>query len=153
MKIDIEAVRKEWCGRQFDEVELEVKVGPMVEFATACGETESRYLDPNDPDFRAVPSYTARFHGGRAMPDDFPIGQRQGFDGGKCVEVHAPLRPGDKLVARSEIHDIYEKTGRSGGMLFIVHRMRFSNQRDELVSVVDWKLVQRLEERPRPGTS
>ena len=29
-------------------------------------------------------------------------------------------------------------------MLFIVHRMEFSNQADEMVSIVDWRMVVRL---------
>ena len=59
-------------------------------------------------------------------------------------EWKAPIRPGDTVVARSHIHDIFEKTGRSGGMMFIVHRMEFTNQRDELVAIVDWKMIQKL---------
>ena len=47
-------------------------------------------------------------------------------------------------MARSHIHDIFEKTGRSGGMMFVVHRMEFTNQREELVAVVDWKMIQKL---------
>ena len=147
METDTKALKEKWCGWEFDEVDFEMKAEPMVEFAASCGETQSRFTEPDDPDFQAVPSYTTRFHGRRAMPDDFPIKQHQGFDAGKSVDVHNPLRPGDKLTARSEIHDIYEKTGRSGPMLFIVHRMKFSNQRGELISVVDWRLVQRLADR------
>ena len=60
------------------------------------------------------------------------------------VEWKAPIRPGDCVVARSHIHDIFEKTGRSGGMMFIVHRMEFSNQDDQLVAIVDWKMIQKL---------
>jgi acyl dehydratase len=77
-------------------------------------------------------------------PDRFPRLSKGsfGFDAGKRVEVHGPIRPGDVLTARSKIHDIYEKTGRSGSMVFIVHRMEFWNQREEPVSVVDWRLVQ-----------
>ena len=142
MDIDIQELRDGWCGRQFDEVTFKLDVHEMVEFAVSCGETQPRFTDPDDPDFQAVPSYSSRFHGRRAMPDDFPIRSQQGFDAGKCVEVYGPIRPGDKITARSEIHDIYEKTGRSGSMLFIVHRMRFTNQRDEVVSLVDWRLVQ-----------
>ena len=37
----------------------------------------------------------------------------------------------------------FEKTGRSGKMLFVVHRMEFFNQSGDRVSTVDWKLVQR----------
>jgi hypothetical protein len=147
MDIDVKALKEKWCGWQFDEVEFEISAEPMVEFAEACGETEARYTDSKHPDFQAPPSYTARFNGRRAMPAEFPIQSRQGFDAGKSVEVHGPLRPGDKLIGTSEIHDIYEKTGRSGGMLFIVHRMKFSNQNDELISIVDWRLVQRHGDR------
>ena len=64
---------------------------------------------------------------------------------GAVESPDCPVRPGDKLTARSHIHDIYEKTGRSGGMLFIVHRMEFVNQRDELVSIVDWRMVVRMD--------
>ena len=50
---------------------------------------------------------------------------------------------GDRIQGRSEIADIYEKTGRSGTMLFIVHRMNFYNQQDTHLATVDWRLVQR----------
>ena len=147
MQIDAKALKEKWCGWEFDAVDFEISAEPMVEFAVSCGETQSRFIDPGDADFQAVPSYTTRFHGRRAMPADFPIKQHEGFDAGKSVEVHNTLRPGDKLTARSEIHDIYEKTGRSGAMLFIVHRMKFSNQRGELISIVDWRLVKRQADR------
>ena len=140
--LDVEQLKNDWCGHTFDTVHIPVKAEEIVEFAAACGETEPRYTDPSDPDFQAPPSYSARFHGGRAMPKDFPIKSHQGFDAGKCVYVRGPLRAGDTVTAKSEIHDIYTKTGRSGGMLFIVHRMTFTNQKDEPVSIVDWKLVQ-----------
>ena len=142
MDIDVAQLRADWCGRQFDEVEIAVDALQMVEFAEACGETAPRYTDPSHPDFQAPPSYTSRFHGGRALPKDFPIRSHQGFDAGKCVHVQGPLRAGDTVTARSEIHDIYTKTGRSGGMLFIVHRMTFTNQNEEPISIVDWRLVQ-----------
>ena len=145
MDIDIAAVKENFVGHQFDEVEFEIGADAMTEFAITCGETASRYTDKDDPDFRAVPNYTTRFHGRRSLPKGFPIKMLASFDAGKSVEARGPVRPGDKLTARSHIHDIYEKTGRSGGMLFIVHRMEFVNQRDELVSIVDWRMVVRMD--------
>lgn len=142
--MDVTEVKKDWVGQTFDTVSFEIDTESMVEFALACGETLPRYTDPGDDDFQAVPSYTSRFHGRRALPEGFPIKLDNSFDGGKCVEWMAPIRPGDTIVARSHLHDIYEKTGRSGGMIFVVHRMEFSNQRDELVSIVDWKMIQKL---------
>jgi len=147
MDIDVKALKEEWCGWEFDGVDFEMKAEPMVEFAVACGETAPWFTDPANPDFRAVPTYTSRFHGSRAMPERFPIKAYQSFDAGKSVEIFNPLRPGDTMTAKSEIYDIYEKTGRSGGMLFIVHRMRFSNQREEPVSIVDWRMVQKMGDR------
>jgi len=141
---DVQELKEKWTGQTFDTVSFEVERGALVEFALACGETLPRYIDPSDEDFQAVPSYTSRYHGRRQLPEGFPVDMDQSFDGGKCVEWHAPVRPGDTLTARSRIHDIFEKTGRSGGMMFIVHRMEFTNQHDELVSIVDWKMIQKL---------
>jgi hypothetical protein len=145
MAVDVQALKERFVGHQFDEVDFEVGAEEMREFAAACGETAPHYTDPSHPEFRAVPNYTTRLHGRRQLPEDFPVDMLRSFDAGKRVEVHGPIRPGDRIVGRSHIHDIYEKTGRSGGMLFIVHRMEFSNSRDELVSIVDWRLVQRMD--------
>ncbi len=142
--MDIAELKQKWAGQTFDTVSFEVDGSELVEFALACGETLPRYTDRSDDDFQAVPSYTSRYHGRRQLPEGFPVDMEQSFDGGKCVEWQAPIRPGDTLIGRSRIHDIFEKTGRSGGMMFIVHRMEFTNQRDELVSIVDWKMIQKL---------
>jgi hypothetical protein len=32
---------------------------------------------------------------------------------------------------------VYEKTGRTGSMIFVVVRFRMTNQRDEMVAIVD----------------
>ncbi len=146
MEVDVAALKRDWADKEFDVVDFSVKAEDLVEFASACGEPELRYTDPTDPDFQAAPSYAARFVGRRTFPENFPkIGSGYGFDAGKCVEWYAPIRPNDVLTARSRIHDIYQKTGRSGPMVFIVHRMEFTNQNDELVSIVDWRMVQQPE--------
>jgi hydroxyacyl-ACP dehydratase HTD2-like protein with hotdog domain len=78
------------------------------------------------------------------MPEEFPADQFRGaFDGGKLVIAHAPVPVGEPLVASSQIADVFRKTGRSGAMTFIVHRMEFRTKAGELVSTVDWKLIQK----------
>ncbi|MBW1884770.1 MAG: MaoC family dehydratase N-terminal domain-containing protein [Deltaproteobacteria bacterium] len=141
--MEIEELKARFTGIVFDEIDFDVKAESLAEFAAACGETAARFVDPEDPDFQSVPNYTTRIHGTRQMPDDFPIDQHRCFDAGKSVEHHHPVRPGDKITGRSEIADIYEKSGRSGAMLFIVHRMNFYNQHGDHLSQVDWRLVQR----------
>lgn len=146
MEIDIDAVKKEYVGFEFDEATFEIKAEKLISYATACGETEPRFIDPEDPDFRAVPNYASNFHGQRNLPDNFPVELHRSFDAGKCCENLAPIRPGDTITGRSHIHDVYEKTGRSGPMMFVVHRMEFTNQDSKQVAVVDWRLVMRLGE-------
>ena len=76
------------------------------------------------------------------MPREMPrnLG-RNGFDAGKDIEIGAPIRPGDVLTASSTVHDIYEKTGRSGTMVFIVFRTTVTNQDGAMVAVVDQKMM------------
>lgn len=141
--MNVEELKTRFTGHIFDKIDLTVEKESLVGFAKACGETQARFIDPSHPDFQAVPNYTTRIHGTRGLPPDFPVDMNRCFDAGKSVEVHLAVRPGDKIQGRSEIADIYEKTGRSGKMLFIVHRMNFYNQNDEHLSTVDWRLVQR----------
>lgn len=142
--MDVEELKERFVGVEFDTARFEVKADEALAFAEACGETDPRFTDPAHPEFQAPPTYTARFHGTRAMPEDFPHGDmNRMFDGGKCVLPHAPVRIGAKLVATSRIADIYEKTGRSGSMTFIVHRMEFRDEEGTHVSTVDWKLIRR----------
>lgn len=139
--MSVGGIDRSWIGREFDVVEFEVTEKEMLEWASACGETEARFTDPSCPDFQAPPTLTAKYVSRRILPEHFPRIGGRGFDAGKTVVSIAPIRPGDRLTARSRIADVYEKTGRTGPMVFIVHRMEFANQRGEPVSVVDWRMV------------
>lgn len=145
--MNADELRARFTGFVFDEIDLDVEADSLAGFALACGEILPKFTDPTDPDFQSVPNYTTRIHGTRSLPPDFPIEMERCFDAGKAVEVHGSVRPGDKIVGRSEIADIYEKTGRTGNMLFIVHRMKFYNQKGDPLSTVDWRLVQREMDR------
>jgi hydroxyacyl-ACP dehydratase HTD2-like protein with hotdog domain len=141
--MNAQELKARFAGHVFDKIDLEVEAESLIGFAKACGETQPKFTDPSHPDFQAVPNYPTRIHGTRGLPKDFPVEMHRCFDAGKSVEIHAAVRAGDKIQGRSEIADIYEKTGRSGKMLFIVHRMNFYNQQDTHLATVDWRLVQR----------
>ena len=144
LREEVAQLKEQWAGTEFDIDEFEVDPADMVEYAQAVGETEARFVDPQDPDFQALPTYTAKFvsrH--RVMPDGFPMEMRRSFDAGKCVTSHKPIRGGATLRGRSLIADIYVKTGRTGPMMFVVHRMEFFDPEGELASVVDWRLVEK----------
>lgn len=144
--MDIDDLKRDWLNLDFDEREFDAKAEDMSEFALAVGETAPRFTDPTDPDFQAPPTFAARFHGRRLIPDGFPeIGLP--LDAGKAVMPKRVIRPGTHLVGRSHLHDIYEKTGRSGRMVFLVSRMELYDG-EELVALVDSRLVM----RERPGS-
>ena len=136
-------LKARFTGSVFDEIDLDVDAESLADFAKACGELDPKYVDPAHPDFQAVPNYATRIHGTRQLPKDFPVEMQRCFDAGKSVVVHAPVRAGEKITGKSEIADIYEKTGRSGSMLFIVHRMNFYGRGNVPLATVDWRLVQR----------
>ena len=66
-----------------------------------------------------------------------------GFDAGKDVEFVAPIRPGDKITLSSHVKEIYEKTGRSGSMVFVVVRSTVRNQNGEVVAHIDHRFMNR----------
>jgi acyl dehydratase len=141
---DLEEVRRQWVGVPFERGEHPVEGDDLAVWARACGESDQRFVDPGHPDFQAHPTYTARFSARPFLPADFPQFGDGGIDGGKRVDVTAPVRPGDILSSTTTIAEIYEKTGRSGTMVFVVHRMEFTNQRGEPVATVDSRMIRSL---------
>jgi acyl dehydratase len=69
------------------------------------------------------------------------------FNGGQHCDFLTPLRPGDTVTISSAVKEIYEKTGRSGSMLFVIRRQTYTNQDGEVVAVVEGSTVHRTVER------
>ena len=139
--VDIRAARDEWVGRTFQELDLVVDRDRMLEWAIACGETDPRFIDPEHPEFQASTSFPTHVNAARMLPDDFPDFGSRGIDGGKSIEWHRPMRAGERLHATVQIGDIYDKTGRSGTMVFVVNRMTFFDAQQRLVCIVDWRSI------------
>ncbi|MDQ1422610.1 MAG: hypothetical protein QOD72_108 [Acidimicrobiaceae bacterium] len=140
--VDMQAARDEWVGRVFQELDIVVERDRMLDYAIACGETDPRFIDPDHADFQASTAFPTHVNATRILPDGFPqFGSGRGIDGGKSIEWHRPMRAGDKLHATVQISDIYDKTGRSGTMVFIVNRMSFYDPEGRLVATVDWRMI------------
>ena len=126
-------------GREFDRAELEpVTSEALISFAIALGETHPCYIQAG-PDLIAHPTYCVRFRGGKFFPDTLPekLRFRMSFDAGKDIALGVPIRPADVITIVSTLHEVYEKTGRTGSMVFVVVRFTMTNQRGETVAVVD----------------
>jgi len=139
---DIKDLREKFLNEDFDETSFDLDVEAAVHYARYCGETAPRFLDVEDPDFQAAPTFIASKTGGRTVPTNFPrLGI--GMDAGKRVECFKPVRPPVTLTGRTHLHDIYTKTGRSGRMVFLVSRVAFYDPQGDLVANSDTRIVMR----------
>ena len=137
-------------GKIFDETDFPpITKEEIIEFAASLGETNPLYTDeaaaskgPHQG-LVAPATFVTKLRPKKFSPENLPKFGKVGFDGGRDLEVRAPIRPGDSLTMLSTIHDIYEKTGRTGSMYFIVIRNEVKNQKGEQVAVIDHRIMQR----------
>ena len=137
-------------GKVFDETDFApVTKEDISKFCQALGETNPLFTNEEvaaDGPYGGVvapPTYVTRLRPNKMTPEHMPRLGKVGFDGGRDVEIFSPVRPGDTLKMVSTIHDVYEKTGRSGSMYFIVLRNRITNQDGVEVAIVDHRIMQR----------
>lgn len=138
-----------WVGKEFDRYTYEVTKEEIVAFAESVGDTNPLYTDeayakgtPHGG-LIAPPTFCVAFRSNAMLPDLKLNYGKRGFDGGKECIFHAPIRPGDTITGVDRIAQVYEKTGRSGSMIFIVRESEFTNQHGETVAVVRQSLIRR----------
>ncbi len=67
-----------------------------------------------------------------------PMGKEPGqrvLNGGSEARYHTPMRPGDVIRSGTQLVDVYEKTGRLGVMMFLIHETTWTNQKGGVVKV------------------
>jgi hypothetical protein len=131
--------------KEFDRTETEpVSAESLIAFAKALGETDPRYVE-NGPDLVGHPTYCVRYRGRKFLPDDLPAGlnPRMSLDAGKDIDFGRPIRPGDLVTVVSSIHDIYEKTGRTGTMVFLVVRFTITSHAGDHLATIDNRMMWR----------
>jgi len=113
----------------------------IYDYAESLGEKHPAFFAAEPV---APPTFCVKFRGNRffhpSMPHDALL---RGFDAGKDIQFGAAIRAGDVIRTRNVLHELYEKTGRSGSMVFIVTRQTMTNQRDEMVAVIDNRFMVR----------
>jgi acyl dehydratase len=125
-------------GTEFDRTVLDAVTEEEIrEYASFTGEP----VGVDESGTIAPTSFVLRMRGKRFMPRNLPDLGRSGFDAGKDMEMGAAVRPGDVLTTVSIVHDLYEKTGRSGRMTFLVLRSLITNQKGEEVAVIDQRMM------------
>jgi len=95
-------------------------------YAIASGHRLRKYLDGDEaPPLFHVALFWDVVEKAELSPDGVSVDPllpelplRRAMAGGISVRYHRPVRPGDTLVARRTLTDLYEKAGRSGPLLF-----------------------------------
>jgi 3-hydroxybutyryl-CoA dehydratase len=130
-------------------VPLVVTAERIANFCIAVGETNPLYLDPaaaaEGPyhGIIAPPAFVAAFRYADDVFESLPAFARGGLMAGIDIELHVPIRVGDSIRVSSELKETYEKTGRTGTMIFAVVRSTLTNQEGEVVAYVDHRMMNR----------
>lgn len=149
--MSFEDIDKKVIGEVYDRYTYdEITAEDLIAYARSLKIEDPIYLDEEAAKtgpyggLVAFPTYVVKLRGRKWMPPEVTMHMtREGFDAGKDIELGVPLRAGDQVTATSRITEIYEKTGRSGSMWFVVFRQEIRNQNDELIANVDSRLMQR----------
>ncbi|HEV8475047.1 MAG TPA: MaoC family dehydratase N-terminal domain-containing protein [Methylomirabilota bacterium] len=141
-------------GMQFPPYAVTVERGKIKEFARALGDLNPFYLDDRVGaasewgDIIAPPTFPITFRDEGA--DTSVLLRELGTDisrllhGEQEFAMHRPLRPGETVLCRARVVDMYEKAGKSGPMAFVVRETAITDRANELVGTMRQVTVVRL---------
>jgi acyl dehydratase len=135
-------------GKEFVLGTFQVTEDMVRAFAQAVGETSPQYVDPDAAKdtiyggLVAPPIFYDVFRGDQVPDPQVKFG-KVAFNAGQRCEFYAPIRPGDTITMKTRVTDVYEKTGRTGRMVFIVRETAYENQQGDRVAVVEQSQVRR----------
>jgi acyl dehydratase len=141
-------------GKEFPPFAVHVERGRIKEFARAIGDLSPFYLDDQvgraSPwgDIIAPPTFPVTFRdeasGTAALLAELGTDISRVLHGEQEFEHLKPIRPGDTLLCRTRISDIYEKHGKSGPMAFVVRETTVTDQDNDIVARMRHITVVRL---------
>lgn len=128
-------------GKAFDRREQQVTRELLLEYADLMGATHPIYLDPEVArargyrDIIAMPTFLIAEASLPLVPPEIPFAGG-GLNAGYDCAFYGDVYPGDTLTYSTCIVDLYEKTGRSGTMYFVVRETTVTNQHLETVALI-----------------
>jgi acyl dehydratase len=141
-------------GKEYAPYVVHVERGKIKEFARAIGDLSPFYVDDEvgraSPwgDVIAPPTFAITFKDEKAdtasLLKDLGTDISRILHGEQEFEHFKPIRPGDTLLCRGRISDIYEKSGKSGPMAFVVRETTITDSDNDVVAKVRGITVVRL---------
>ena len=135
-------------GKEIEAGTYEITLERIQAYCESLGETNELYTDEEAAKagpyggIIAPPGilFTGAF--GQA-PDAKIVFGNTTFMAGQRFELSEPIRPGDTITAHAQVKEVFEKTGRSGRMVFSVTRTRYTNQHGRDVAANEQSQVYR----------
>lgn len=141
-------------GKEYPPFAVTVERGKIKEFARAIGDLSPFYLDDavgrasEWGDIIAPPTFPVTFRheaaGTESLLSDLGVDVSRLLHGEQEFEHFKPIRPGETYLVRTRVTDIYEKTGRSGPMAFVVRESTVTDGGNDIVVVMRQITVVRL---------
>src|SRR2546426_3043494 len=105
-----------------------VEAGHLKRFTEAIGDPNPRW------NTEAPPTYLVAL-----VPVSMHLAEAEEYgkgwlNGGNRFEYVEPVRVGDRITATGRVADVYEKTGSSGSLLFIIFETDYVNQHGRTVA-------------------
>src|ERR1700674_711931 len=136
-------------GREFEAASpVEVTAEMIANFCFAIGERPPGRTSPDGAahgphdGLIAPPSFAGVFRLAELTFEKLPQASRR-LAAGMEVDFIAPIRAGDRITMASRIKEVYEKTGRTGAMVFMVIGSTLRNQDGEVVALIDHRFMHR----------
>jgi len=138
-------------GMTHEPVVFEIEKGAIRRFAQAVEDPNPLWVDDEyarktryggivcPPGFFGLPTGQAAELGDMIELMDPPL--KNILFGGAESELYLPIRPGDILISYMKLTDLYEKSGGTGKMIFMVFEANYKNQRDEVVAKTRYTLL------------
>jgi 3-hydroxybutyryl-CoA dehydratase len=126
-----------------------VTVEKIADFCKSVGETNPLFLDPVAAEagpyggIVAPPAYAESFRRAAPSEQEAAMFPRGGLMAGIDIEFIQPIRPGDTISTTIEVKETYEKTGRTGTMLFTIIRSTLINQHNQVLAHIDRRMMNR----------
>lgn len=141
-------------GKEYPPFAVTVERGKIKEFARAIGDLNRFYLDDavgaasEWGDIIAPPTFAITFRSDEAdtaaLLRDLGVDISRILHGEQEFELYGQIQPGQTYLCRAKVVDIYEKTGRSGPMAFVVKETAVTDRTNEIVVRMRQTTVVRL---------
>jgi acyl dehydratase len=147
------AINRNVLGKEYPPFVVTAERGKMKDFARALGDSNPLHLRDEvgraSPwgDIIAPPTFPISFRdeeGGVAFLRDLGVDISRILHGEQEFALHRPIRPGETFLCRARVVDLYEKTGRSGPMAFVVRETAITDGQNEIVATLRGTTVVRL---------